>query len=180
MNVKLKNFAVVPSSESIVILSQNTIASNIYVLKGSATIEDYTKKSSSASIGVGQQLTIMKNDLTSGALQFTSKIEPLSDYIKTTHLFTKHNGDSLLRSNLASNETGSGANGSGGTGSVSLKNTKVGLTITSPEDESSVDTSEVNIEGKILNADITKVTINDKEALLNKEEKSFIYKSFPL
>lgn len=57
---------------------------------------------------------------------------------------------------------------------------KAGLIITSPEDESTVDTNEINIEGKLMNAEITKVTINDKEALIDKEQKSFIYKSFPL
>lgn len=31
-----------------------------------------------------------------------------------------------------------------------------------------------------MNTEITKVTINDKEALIDKEQKSFIYKSFPL
>jgi len=63
MNIKLKNFSVTPNSDSIVILSQNAIASNIYVLKGSAMVEDYSKKSTSTSVGVGQQLTIMKSDL---------------------------------------------------------------------------------------------------------------------
>lgn len=60
------------------------------------------------------------------------------------------------------------------------KNAKAGLIITSPEDESTVDSNEVNIEGKLSNADIVKVTINDKEALIDKEQRSFIYKSFPL
>lgn len=60
------------------------------------------------------------------------------------------------------------------------KNSKSGISITSPEDESTVDTSEVNIEGTLLNPDIAKVTVNDKEALINKEQKTFAYKSFPL
>ncbi|MDD5197752.1 MAG: hypothetical protein PHN60_02735 [Candidatus Gracilibacteria bacterium] len=176
MIIKLKNFFITPSDNSVIILSQNIIASNIYVLKGSALVEDYSKKSTSTSIGVGQQLTIMKNDLSSNTLQFASKIEPLSDYIKTTNLFINHNGDSLLSSMISSEGTGS----TDASGSLSVKNTKIGLTITSPEDESTVDTSEITIEGKLLNTDITKVTINDKEALIDKEQKSFLYKSFPL
>lgn len=182
MNIKLKNFSVVPNSDSILILSQNAIASNIYVLKGSAMVEDYSKKSTSASIGVGQELTIMKSDLTNNTLQFSSKIAPLSDYIKTTDLFTRHNGDSLLSSiNTGSGtETVSIGSGMSTSGSLTAKSTKTGLVIISPEDESTVDTSEVNIEGKFTSADITKVTINDKEALINKEQKTFAYKSFPL
>lgn len=109
MNVKLKNFSVIPNTDSVIILSQNTIASNIYVLKGSALVEDYSKKSESTNVGVGQQLTIMKNDLSNNTLQFASKIEPLSDYIKTTDLFIKHDGDSLLSSITALNGTGTDA-----------------------------------------------------------------------
>lgn len=181
MNIKLKNFSVVPNSNSIVILSQNTMASNIYILKGSAMVEDYSKKSTSTSVGVGQQLTIMKSDLSSNTLQFSTKIEPLSDYIKTTDLFTRHNGESLL--STISPENGTGATTSTGTsasGSLATKNAKSGLAITSPEDGSTVDTSEVNIEGKFTSADTAKITINDKEALINKEQKTFAYKSFPL
>jgi hypothetical protein len=65
-------------------------------------------------------------------------------------------------------------------GAVLTKNIKSGLIITSPEDEANVDTNDVNIEGKLINTDIAKVTVNDKEALINKEDKSFIYKGFIL
>lgn len=175
--IKLKNFSVTPSNDTIVILSQNTIASNIYVLKGSATVEDYSKKSASTSVGVGQQLTIMKNDLTNTTLQFESKKEPLSDYIKTTNLFIKHNGDSLLSSLSSTSWTGSGSTW---TGLTTSKAAKTGIVITTPEDESTIDTDEVSIEGKILSNEIAKITINDKEALLDKEQKSFLYKNFSL
>ncbi len=120
MNIKMKNFSVTPNSNSIIILSQNTIASNIYILKGSANVEDYSKKSTAATPGVGQQLTIMKNDLASTTLQFSSKIEPLSDYIKTTNLFIKHNGEALLSSLNSENGSGSIV----GSGSSFVKNTK--------------------------------------------------------
>jgi len=180
LNIKLVNFSVVPSNDSIVILSQNAIASNIYILKGSATVADYSNKRSPENIGVGQQLTIMKNDLTNTTLQFSSKIEPLSDYIKTTDLFINHNGDSLLASLNIANETGSGNTSSNGSGSVLSKNSKVGLIITSPEDESSVDANQVDIEGKLMNSQIVKITINDKEVLIDKENQSFLYKGFPL
>lgn len=177
MNIKLKNFSVTPNVNSIIILSQNTIASNIYILKGSAVVEDYSKKSSAATPWVGQQLTIMKNDLSSTTLQFSNKIEPLSDYIKTTNLFIKHNGDSLLSSITTISESGSIINESW---SLITRNVKAWLAITSPEDESTVTSNEVDIEGTVLNEQIIKVTINDKEALINKEQKSFMYKGFPL
>lgn len=180
MTIKLRNFSVRPNNDSVIILSQNTMASNIYILKGSALVEDYSKKSTSASVGVGQQLTIMKNDLSSNTLQFASKIEPLSDYIKTTDLFIKHNGDSLLSSIALNNGTWSSNAPTNASGSLMIKNVKAGLVITSPEDESTVDSNEVNIEGKLINTDIVKVTINDKEALIDKERKGFIFKSFSL
>gem|GEM_PF-4555993 len=81
-------------------MSQNTIASNIYVIKGSATIETIGATPTSTSIGVGQQLTVLRNEAESASLQIASKIEPLSDFIKTTDLFIKHDGESLLSSSI--------------------------------------------------------------------------------
>lgn len=105
MTIKLKNFSVIPNNHSIILLSQNAIASNVYVLKGSVSVEDYSKKSASASVGIGQQLTIMRNDLTNNTLQFASKIEPLSDYIRTVDLFIKHNRETLLSSIIGNTAT---------------------------------------------------------------------------
>jgi len=180
LSIKLKNFSIIPSNNSIIIFSQNTIASNVYILKGGALVKDYSKKAVDTNIGVWQQLTIMKNDLNNTTLQFVNKIEPLSDYIKTTNLFIKHNGDSLLKSLSSSSESGSGVILNNGSGATQTKNSKTLLVITSPEDESTVDESDVSIEWKIMNNTITKVTINDKEALLNKVEQSFTFKNFPL
>jgi len=38
----------------------------------------------------------------------------------------------------------------------------------------------VDIEGRFTNAQIAKITLDDKEVLIDKEQKSFIYKGFPL
>lgn len=182
LNVALKNFSIKPVAGSVIIVSQNAIASNMFILKGSALVENSSIKSSSTTIGVGQQLTIMKNDLTTPSFQLGQKVEPLSDFIKTTDLFMKHEGESYLSTvSEDGSVVGSGVTNSTASGtSLNNSTTKGDMIITSPEDESTIDAPEVTIEGKIMNTNITKITINDKEVSLNKAEKSFIYKDFPL
>jgi hypothetical protein len=54
------------------------------------------------------------------------------------------------------------------------------VVITSPEDEASLEGATVDIEGKITNPTVTKVTVDDKEAKIDSEAKSFAFKAFPL
>lgn len=75
--------------------------------------------------------------------------------------------------------SGSGETASGSmsaSGSIGSMNNKAGIIIISPEDESTVDTNEITVEGKIVNSAVEKVTINDKDAAINKEFRTFIYK----
>lgn len=180
LDLSLTNFRVIPNRDAVIILSQNTIASNIYIIKGSATIETIGETPMSTSIGVGQQLTVLRNEAESTSLQIASKIEPLSDFIKTTDLFIKHDGESLLSSSV---ESASGMTSTGSvslSGSTALQSGKTGILITSPEDGSTVDTNEITIEGKIINPAIEKITINGKDAAINTELKTFVYKGLSL
>jgi len=180
LDLSLANFRVIPNHDAIIILSQNTIASNIYVIKGSATIETIGATPTSTSIGVGQQLTVLRNEAESASLQIASKIEPLSDFIKTTDLFIKHDGESLLSSSIWMSGTGETASGSITLSGSTALNSKGGILITSPEDGSTVDTNEITVEGKIINPTIAKITINGKDAAINTELKTFIYKGLSL
>lgn len=181
LDLSLTNFRVIPNRDAVIILSQNTIASNIYVIKGSATIETIGETPTSTSIGVGQQLTVLRNEAESTTLQIASKIEPLSDFIKTTDLFIKHDGESLLSSSVGMSESGSTSTGSISlSGTTALGSSKSGILITSPEDGSSVDTNEITVEGKIINPLIEKITINGKDAAINTELKTFVYKGLTL
>ncbi len=180
LNLSLTNFRVVPNHDAVIILSQNTIASNVYVIKGSATIETIGATPTTTSIGVGQQLTVLRNEAESSSLQIASKIEPLSDFIKTTDLFIKHDGESLLSSSVGASGSGETASGSITLSGSTALSSKGGILITSPEDGSTVDTNEITVEGKIVNPAITKITINGKDAAINTELKTFIYKGLTL
>ena len=124
----------------------------------------------------------MKSDVEGTTTGIADKIEPISDFIKTVDLYIEHNGDSILSISAPSSGTGETVGtGSSASGSTTVKNnTKTPIIITYPEDESSVDTTTIDVEGKVLSDAVDKVTINDKEASLNKTDKSFVYKGFTL
>lgn len=180
MDITLKSTKVSVNSDSVLIVSQNAIASNVYILKGGAMV---STPSSSSTIGVGQQLTILKNEADSNTFKIADKIEPISDFIKTIDLYTRHNGDSYLSlpTGTGSGQVSASGTTTTGTGSSASTNTSKNgkiISITYPEDESTVDKTTINIEGTVSGDLVEKITINDKEASFNKTEKTFVFKDF--
>ena len=61
-----------------------------------------------------------------------------------------------------------------------MKSGKNTVVITYPEDESSIDTDTINIEGNTSNNAVDKITINGRDVSFDKEKHSFILKDFPI
>ncbi len=170
---KLKSFVVKPKSGSVVALSQNAVGSNVYVLKGTA---DVATEASNANVGVNQMVTVLTNE--AKTIKLPEAIKPIDSFFRTENVYVKHDGDKyLLVSGLPTDGSGSVLTGSLQT--IAPASAKA-VVITSPEDEASLESATVDIEGKITNPAVTKVTVDDKEAKINAEAKSFSFKSFPL
>ncbi|MDD2487031.1 MAG: hypothetical protein PHS92_01555 [Candidatus Gracilibacteria bacterium] len=178
IEIKLKNIKILPNNSSVIAFSQNAIASNVFVLKGNVKVilNDDSKDPKSTELGVGQKLTIMNNDLNDSSLNMNDKIEPIDDIFKTEDFFVKHNGGSYLEKESSGSVSGSGSSLSG---SLSQKNQKL-LIFNNPTDESTIDGSSLDVDGKIISQDIEKITLNDKEVSLNKPEMTFALKGFAL
>lgn len=170
---KLKSFTVKPKTGSVIALSQNAVGSNVYVLKGSA---DVTAEASTASVGVNQMVTVLTSE--AKTVKLPDAIKPIDSFFRTETVYVKHDGDRYLLVSGVPGE-GSGSTLSGASLTLSPSSARA-IVITSPEDEASLETSSVDIEGKITNASITKVTINDKEAKIDTAAASFSFKAFPL
>lgn len=179
IQITLGNFELHPEAEAVVIVNQNAIAGNAYVLRGSVTVK---AMGSFVTVGVGQQITLLKNEMKEG-MNLRDKVQPIDDFIRQIDFFLRHNGDTVLAS--ASLHTGSGtaANGSGSIfteGSGSVRRSEKKIVILSPEDESTLETNKVTIEGKIMDTNVRKVTINERDASINPEENTFILKDVSL
>ena len=179
----LKNFVAISDPHSVIVVNQNTIASNLYVLRGSATAQ---VNGMIATVGVGQKITILKSDLTNLS-KLADKLEPIDDFFKTTDWFLKNKGADVLASSGSGSVSLSGTTASGSTGAIrtvsgTLVPTTNGryVTLSNPGDEATVNDTKTDLVGDILSSDVTKVTVNDREALLNVANRTFTYKGFPI
>lgn len=172
---ELKNI-IVSSSSAILSFSQNMVASSIYVLKWEANITMNWNPNDAkiTTIWVWQKITVMNSEITQSDFRLDEKIEPIDDFFKQSDFFIKHNGSSYLSSNTESTWTWL-------TQSGSSSNTKGKvIIITYPEDEATIEDNKLNIEWKITSSNVDKITLNDKEASINKWDNTFIAKDFIL
>ncbi|EKE29718.1 MAG: hypothetical protein ACD_2C00112G0003 [uncultured bacterium (gcode 4)] len=175
-----RNFSVTSNWAWVFSFSQNLMASSIYVLKWEVSITPITDKTDvlPSNIWVWQKLTILNTDLNAENFKVDEKIEPIDDIFKESDFFTKHNWMSYLNA-WSGAETWTWTDVSSWSGWSLVKWGK-NIIITYPEDEATVEWNTLNIEGKISSSNVEKITLNDKEASLNKEEKTFVAKDFTL
>lgn len=181
--IAMKNLQVKLVSWDVVLLEQLPIYSIVYVLKGEVPIVSWGRTYTLTS---GKRIMISQSDLANTSNTLDSLSGPIDDAIKQNPFFIAHGGESLL-SNIWKDATSSGANNAILTGSnspilswsIEQPNDKF-IEITNPLDGSTVNTSTVTIEWKLLSKDIKKITFNDKEALISPVNQSFTLKDFPL
>lgn len=171
--VKLRSFSVKPKSGSVIALSQNAVGSNVYVLKGTAEV---ASEGSNASVGVNQMVTVLTNE--AKTVKLPEAIKPIDSFFRTENIYVKHDGDKYLLVGAVPGE-GSGSTLSGASFSGSPSAAKA-IVITSPEDEASLETATVDIEGKITNPAVTKITIGDKDAKIDADGKAFSFAGYPI
>jgi hypothetical protein len=127
-------------------------------------------------------LSILKSQASSN--NFSEMISPLDDNIKLSNIYTKNHGDAVLAKATQTppvTQSGSETTASGSTQSGTINgNNQLGISISYPEDEMTVDTELVTIEGKILGGNIKKITFDKSEAKILTEDNSFLLSNFPL
>jgi hypothetical protein len=104
---KLKSVTVRPKAGSVVALSQNAVGSNVYVLKGRASV---STELSDTEVGVNQMLTILASE--AKTVKLPESIKPIDSFFRTENIYLKHNGDSYLLAASPTEGSGSTASGS--------------------------------------------------------------------
>lgn len=167
--VRLKLFSVAADKGTVYIVSQNTRASNAYVLKGGTSI---AAEGASTLVQSNQMISLLLSEAKNSNI--ADKVVALDDFIKQSSIYIKKDGSSVL-SSVSDISTSSGGTSTGTTTtSTGIANTSnKAVSFTYPEDEMSVDTGSINIEGKILNPTVNKIVIGKREAQILKEDKSF-------
>jgi hypothetical protein len=175
LRAKLKFFSAELSPGAIAIINQNTRASNIYLLKGEATISGSASKTT---ITGGQMISILQSEASLSDL--TSKVSPLDDFIKQSGIYTRKGGSEILLALGSSGIiTGTGVTTSGSsTGAISTQGSAIRISY--PEDEMTVDTETITIEGTINAGNVAKISFGGRDATILAADKSFILKDFAL
>ena len=165
------------SDQSVYSFTQNMVASSLYVLKWevNVTLNTDSKAKKTATIWVGQKITILQSDLSKEDLNIQDDIEPIDDYFKEWDLYAKHWWQNYINQTNADDMSWTTT----WSWTAAAKWGKI-LVFTYPEDEATVDTNVINIEWKITSSNIDKVTLNDKEVALNKDDMTFVAKDFSL
>jgi hypothetical protein len=180
--IEMRYAKISSTPESVFNLSQNEVASSIYVVYGNVEVTNtaWTK----TTLQKWQKLSIMRNESNDKNLDLSLKKEEIDDYTKNDDWFIKNNWSFYLNKVEESN-TSSWITQTWSINSMSWTTTwniSSGFEYISfnNQDESDVTTDTVNIEGKILDDIVYKVEIDWKTATINQEDKTFSLKNLKL
>ncbi len=161
-------FAKVSVSEwSIANLYQNDLFSEISCV--SWKVEVFNLAGESTILTGGQQLSIERKEASNSDLDLSILKTDFSDYFKASDWFTKNDGDIYLNSN-SSEETSTGE-----VKKVVYSNLSSVLNFDNLTDESYISGNNIDITWTFWD-EVTKITLNNTEATLDTENKTFKFK----
>lgn len=183
IHIEMRYAKVSSMNQSVFSLSQNEVASTIYVVSWILNVENLAGKS--ATLQKWEKLVIMRNNAKDENSDLSLSKEPIDDYIKSDDWFIKNNGSSYLSAIDTVSATGSmNASGETLTGAVLLWTWGVTqsdyITFNNLYDEAEINAPTVDIEGTILSDMVFKIDINWQIASIDNNTKTFLLKWFKL
>lgn len=176
LGLNLKFFQAKFAPGSVIIASQNTRASNLYVLRGEAEVKT---EGGSARVASGQMISLLQSETKNSNL--ADKIGALDDFVKQSSIFKRKNGDALLATpDTTMNSSGAIVGTSSGSITTGSEIGAKAIVVSYPEDEQEVDTEKITIEGTISNPNVRKITFGKMEAKITTDGKAFSVKDYVL
>jgi len=168
LNIEMKYINLNVSSWSVISLTQNDVASNVYVLSWNVLVKNLAGKETI--LTRNQKLTVMRNDANNSNIDLQTLKEEIGDIFKNDDWFLKNNWNFYLSSKEEKTSTWELNN--------SVSSNLISFSSIKDEDEVSNDT--IDIDWTILSDRVSKIELNGLEAIINKEEKTFNLKSVKL
>lgn len=169
------------SANSYVNLIKNEVATTIYVLNGSAEVKN--KPGKSTVVGSGQKITILVDEAQKDDIDLALKKEDIDTTFKMSDWYIKNNGDSYLNS-LSSSGTMSATGGLISSWSLSASGAVQSLqrliSVDNLVDEQTFSEPTIVINGTYSSSEIANIKLNSQDAILDRDEKRFSIKDFPL
>lgn len=174
LSLNLKFFQAKFAPGSVIIASQNTRASNLYVIQGEAEVKT---EGGTARVASGQMISLLQSETKNASLG--DKIAPLDDFVKQSSIYKRKNADAFLTAPSTTIDSSGSITGNSTENPVNTIASKA-IVITYPEDEMTVDTDKITVEGKIMNPNIKKITIGKQEAKILVDQNTFSLKDYSL
>ena len=172
--ISLKYASIDSPSGSVLSLTQNEAASIIYVLSGSAKITNLGWVSTS--LVKWQKLSVSRLNAASKDIDLSAEKWNIDSYFKWTDWFIDNQGHLVLQKEDVENPTATSS------WEVQEIETQSGsfLSFDTLRDEMSVESNTLSISWNIYNQNIESITVNNRQASINKNTNSFRLDALPL
>lgn len=182
LSIDLKYLKVSSSSEAVYSLSQNDVASSIYVLDW--VVEVKALNDTSTVLQKWEKMIVLR-DFWNWKLDVSTLKQPIDDYIKNEDWFVKNNWAFFLEKTSASSLTWSlswtwNLTSSGTSNLWFLSNSSDYIQFSNLYDEAQITTSTIDVEWQINSTDVAKILINNSEATIDNATQKFVYKNLKL
>ena len=175
IDLTLKHIEVSLPKESITLIEQQKIHSIVYALRGSPSISAWSERS--YTLDAGNRIMVSQSDLVNPGASLAKLSDTIDDTIRQNAFFLARNGQKILsESRKSASDTGALITLSGSSGAVITQSTGISwkyIMISSPLDGSIVSGNTIKVEGKTLSSLVTRVVINDKDAVLSNQTGIF-------
>ncbi len=170
LNVKMKFARVKMWENSHVSMSQNEMASTIYVIAGFVEVENLVGQNTL--VLPGEKVSITTINASNEDLDLKAQKEQIDDVFKNDDWYVLNRGDSYINTGNQENTKEDETTSNVPTVETSTSRVIVFDTI---RDEATIDSSSITITGNYTNDNIVKITANWKQADLNTQNKSFTF-----
>lgn len=170
IDIEMRYWKITSNNESVFSLSQNEVASTIYVVSWIVEVKNLAWKSTN--LQKWEKIVIMRNNANDENTDISLSKESIDDYIKNDDWFIKNNWNFYLN-----NSTSSVVN-TWLTNSWTINQNNNYITFTSIYDEQELSSDIINIEWNILQDNVYKIELDWKEVVINNENKTFWIKDF--
>lgn len=170
LNVKMKFARVKMWENSHVSMSQNEMASTVYVISGFVEVENLVGQNTL--VLPGEKVSITTINASNEDLDLKAQKEQIDDVFKNDDWYILNRGDSYINAGNDEDESDDETNSNIPATGISTSRVMLFDTI---RDEATIDSSNITITGNYTDDNIVKITANNQEAQLNTQNKSFTF-----
>ena len=171
LNVKMKFATVKMGENSHVSMSQNEMASTVYVIAGYVEVENLVGKN--ALILPGEKVSITTINASNQDLDIKAQKEPIDDVFKNDDWYMLNQWD--YYANAWNQEDQEDEDDSESNVPQTSNNSSRLLVFDTIKDEANIDASSIAVTGNYVGDNIVKITANGQEATINTQNKSFSF-----